>query len=50
MAEVSEGWVCGRPRLGLMGVKMALGSSGITVEVAQQSAKRWEGVESPGYV
>ena len=35
MAEVSEGWVRGRPRLGWMdGVKVALGNRGMTVEAA----------------
>ena len=36
-ADVSEGWVRGRPRSGWMdGVKMALGSRGITVEAVRQ--------------
>ena len=40
MAEVSEGRVRGRPRLGWMdGVKMALGNRGMTVEAARQCAK-----------
>ena len=44
MAEVSEGRVRGRPRLGWMdGVKVALGNRGMTVE-----AERSERVESPG--
>ena len=35
MAEVSGGWVRGRPRLGwLDGVKVALGNRGMTVEAA----------------
>ena len=42
MAEVSMGWVRGRPRLGRMdGVKVALGNRGMTVEAARQSAKEW---------
>ena len=40
MADVSEGWVQGRPRLGRMdGVKVALGNRGMTVEAAQQCTK-----------
>ena len=40
MAEVSGGRVRGRPRLGWMdGVKVALGSRGMTVEAARQCAK-----------
>ena len=40
MAEVSEGGVRGRPRLGWMdGVKVALGNRGMMVEVARQCAK-----------
>ena len=40
MAEISEGWVRGRLRLGWMdGVKMALGNRGMTVEAARQYAK-----------
>ena len=40
MAEVSGGWVRGRPRLGWMdGVKVALGDRGMTVEAARQCAK-----------
>ena len=40
MAEVSEGWVRGRPRLAWIdGVKVALGSSGMMVEAARQCAK-----------
>ena len=43
MAEVSGGWVRGRPRLGWMdGVKVALGNRGMTVEAAQQCAKVWK--------
>ena len=43
MAEVSEGWVRGRPRLGWIDVvKMALGNSGMTVEAARQSRDRKE--------
>ena len=39
-AEVSGGWVRGRPRLGWMdGEKMALGNRGMTVEAARQCAK-----------
>ena len=45
MAEVSEGRVRGRPRLGWMdGVKVALGSKGMRVE----AARKIERVESPG--
>ena len=40
MAEVSGGRVRGRPRLGWMdGVKVTLGSRGMTVEAARQCAK-----------
>ena len=40
MAEVSGGRVRGRPRLGWVGgVKVPLGSRGMTVEAAQQCAK-----------
>ena len=40
MAEVSEGRVRGRPRLGWMdGEKVALGNRGMTVEAARQCAK-----------
>ena len=40
MAEVSEGRVRGRPRLGWMdGVKVALGNREMTVEAARQCAK-----------
>ena len=40
MAEVSEGRVRGRPRLGWMdGVKVALGNIGMTMEAAPQSEK-----------
>ena len=40
MAEVSEGRVRGRPRLGWMdGVKVAFGIRGMTVEAARQCAK-----------
>ena len=40
MADVSGGWVRGRPRLGWMdGVKVALGNRGTTVEAARQCAK-----------
>ena len=39
-AEVSGGWVRGRPRLGWMdGVKVALGNRGMTVEAGRQCAK-----------
>ena len=42
MAEVSGGWVQGRPRLGWMDVmKVALGNRGMMVEAAQQCAKQW---------
>ena len=42
MAEVSRGWVGGRPRLGWMdGVKVALGNRGMMVEAAQQW-KEWK--------
>ena len=35
MAEVSGGWVRGRPRLGWMdGVKVTIGKRGMTVEAA----------------
>ena len=40
MAEVSEGQVRWRPRLGWMdGVKVALGNRGVTVEAARQCVK-----------
>ena len=40
MAEVSGGWVWGRPKLSWMdGVKVALASRGVTVEAARQCAK-----------
>ena len=40
MAEVSGGWVRGRPRLGWMdGVKVDLGNRGMTVEAESQFAK-----------
>ena len=40
MAEVSEGRVRGKPRLGWMyGLKVALGNRGMTVEAARQCAK-----------
>ena len=40
MAEVSGGWVRGRPRLGWMdGVKVALGNREMTVEAARQCTK-----------
>ena len=40
MAEVSEGRVRGRPRLGWMdGVKVVLGNREMTVEAARQCAK-----------
>ena len=40
MAEVSECWVRGRPRLGWIdGVKVALGNRGMAVEAARQCAK-----------
>ena len=40
MAEVSEGRVQGRPRLGWIdGVKVALGNRGMTVEAVRQCAK-----------
>ena len=39
MAEVSEGRIRGRPRLGWMdGAKVALGNRGMTVETARQCA------------
>ena len=39
MAEVSAGWVRGKPRLGCMdGVKVALGNRGTAVEAARQCA------------
>ena len=43
MAEVSGGWVRGRPRLGWMdGVKVALGNRGMTVEAARHCVKDWK--------
>ena len=40
MAEVSGGWVRGRPKLGWMdGVKVALGNKGMMVKAARQCAK-----------
>ena len=40
MAEVNEGWVRRRPRLGWMdGVKVVLGNRGMTVEATHQCAK-----------
>ena len=40
MAEVSGGWVRGRPRLGWMdSVKVALGKRGMTVEAVRLCAK-----------
>ena len=40
MAEVSGGWVRGRPWLGWMdGVKVALGNRGMKMEAARQCAK-----------
>ena len=40
MADVSEGWVRGRPRLGWMAdMKMALGSRGMAVEAAYNDRK-----------
>ena len=40
IAEVSGGWVPGRPRLGWMdGVKVALGNRGMTVEALLHSVK-----------
>ena len=42
MAEVSRGWVRGRPRLQLMDdVKVALCNRGMTVEAARQCTKEW---------
>ena len=42
MAEVGGGWVRGRPRLGWVdGVKVALGSRGMTVEAARKSGEPW---------
>ena len=42
MAEVSDGRVRGRPRLGWMdGVKVALSSRGMTVEATRQCVKEW---------
>ena len=50
MAEVSMGWVRGRPRLGWMdGVKVALGNRGMTVEAAWQCGKTGESGE-PWYI
>ena len=43
MAEVSEGRVGGRPRLGWMdGVRVALGNRGMTVEAARKIGKSGE--------
>ena len=43
MAEVSGGWVRGRPSLGWMdGVKVALGNRGMTVEAARKTGKSGE--------
>ena len=43
MADVSGWWVRGRLRLGWMdGVKMTLGSRGMTVEASRQCAKDWK--------
>ena len=40
MAEVSGGWVRGRPRLGWMnGVKVALGNRGMTVRLRERSKR-----------
>ena len=40
MAEVSGGWVRGRPRLGWMdGVNVTLGNRRMTVKAARQCAK-----------
>ena len=40
MAEVSGGWVRGRPRLGWMdSVKVAIGNRGMTVEAARHCTK-----------
>ena len=48
MAEVSGGWVRGRPRLGWIDdVKVALSNRGMMVEAARQCAKDRR-VESPG--
>ena len=42
-AEVNEGRVRGRPRLGWMdSMKVALGNRGMTVEAERQCAKDWE--------
>ena len=49
MAEVSGGRKRGRPRVGWMdGLKVALGSSGMTVEALDNELERLEGMESPG--
>ena len=43
MAEVSGGWVRGRPRLGWTdGVKVALGNRGMTVGAARKIGKSGE--------
>ena len=43
MAEVSGGWVRGRPRLVWMdGVKVALGNRGMTMEAARKCAKYYK--------
>ena len=43
MAEVSGGWVEGRPRLGWMnGVKVVLGNRGMMLEAARQCVKEWK--------
>ena len=42
MAEVSGGWVRGRPRLDWMdGINVALGNRLVIVEAAQQCDKEW---------
>ena len=44
IAEVSGGWVRGKPRLGWMdGVKVALGNRRMTVEAARRCAKDRKG-------
>ena len=43
MADVSGGRVWGRPRLGWMnGMKVALGSRGMTVDAARKCVKHWK--------
>ena len=51
MAEVSGGWVQGRPRLEFMdGVQVALGSRGMMVEAARQCGKDRKEWRAPVYM